>query len=356
MSNKIYLTPGPSQLFYTFEEHFKKALFLDIPSLSHRSKDFVSILKHTTDCLRGLLEIPENYDIFFLNSANEAWDRIIQNLVINSSHHFANGAFSKKFCDFALMYGIRASVNKVEDGKPFSNFDIPEEAELIGLTKNETSMGFTLPENEIESLRQQNPDKLIALDIVSATPSIPINLQNVDTAYFSVQKAFGMPPGLGIWICNQKCQEQAAKKSDLVSTGSYRSLDNLKKLADKDQTPETPNMLSIYLLGKIAEDMLGVGKQKIINDTVYKSTLLYQTIDDHPKLKSFVTDPSYQSKTTIVAHADNPSKFISHFREKGLIIGSGYGAHKEHHIRIANFPAHSKETIEMVCDILPSIE
>ncbi len=356
MSNKIYLTPGPSQLFYTFEEHFKKAMSLDVGSISHRSKDFVSIVKHTKDCLRELLEIPHDYDIFFLSSANEAWDRIIQNLVIETSHHFANGAFSKKFYDFAIKYGKSSTLNEVGDGQSFKNFEVPAEAELIGLTKNETSMGFTFPESEIEQLRKDNPDQLIALDMVSATPSIPINLSNVDTAYFSVQKSFGMPPGLGVWICNQKCQEQAIKKSERTTIGSYRSLPNLKKLSDKDQTPDTPNSLAIYILGKIAEDMLEVGKKKIINDTIYKSTILYQAIENHPSLSPFVNDATYQSKTTIVANTNDPGKMISYFKEKGIVIGSGYGSHKENHIRIANFVTHSKETIEMVCDLLPEIE
>lgn len=356
MSNKIYLTPGPSQLFYTFEEHFKKGLLLDVPSMSHRGKDFAAILQHTVECLQELLEIPEGYDVFFLNSANEAWDRIVQNLVIDSSHHFANGAFSKKFYDFAVQHGKNSTLAQAADGAQFVDLSVPENAELIGLTKNETSMGFTFPEDEIASLRQNNPGKLLALDIVSATPSLPINISNIDTAYFSVQKAFGMPPGLGVWICNQKCQDQAAKKSETTSLGSYRSLTNLKKLADKHQTPETPNTLFIYLLGKIAEDMIKVGKQKIVNDTVYKSSILYQAIADHPLLSSFVVDSSYQSKTTIVANADNPEKFISYFKKKGLVIGSGYGVHKENHIRIANFPTHSKEVIEMLVDSLPEIE
>lgn len=356
MSNKIYLTPGPSQLFYTFEEHFKKAMFHDVPSISHRSKDFVSIIKHTKECLGELLEIPEDYDIFFLSSANEAWDRIIQNLVINSSHHFGNGAFSKKFYDFALKYGMSSTLSEEEDGQPFVDFEVPTEAELIGLIRNETSMGFSLPESEIERIRNENSDKLIALDTVSATPSVPINLKNVDTAYFSVQKAFGMPPGLGVWICNQRCQEQALKKSRTSTIGSFKSLPNLKKLSDKDQTPETPNSLSIYVLGKIAEDMLKVGKQKIINDTTYKSTILYQAIENHSLLSPFVSDPTYQSKTTIVANAKDPEKIISYLKGKGLVIGSGYGDHKENHIRIANFPTHSKEIIEMVCDLLPGIE
>ncbi len=356
MSNKIFFTPGPAQLFYTFENHLKKALFDDVPSISHRGKEFIKIIQHTNECLRELLEIPQRYDIFFLNSANEAWDRIIQNLVIKSSHHFVNGSFSQKFYDFALSYGMQSTVAESAPGATFPDPTIPEDAELIGITKNETSVGFTFSEKQIEAIRQANPDRLIALDVVSAVPSIPVNFENIDTAYFSVQKGFGMPPGLGIWICNERCIEKAKMKAERTSIGSYRAIPNLKKFAAKDQTPETPNMLFIYLLGKIAEDMLEVGKQKIINDTIYKSTILYQAFEEHELLTPFVASSENRSRTSLVADSSHPERFIDHFQKKQLVLGTGYGPYKQKHVRIANFPTHSKEIVEMVVDQLKEVE
>jgi phosphoserine aminotransferase len=352
MSNKIYFTPGPTQLFYTIQDHIKSALFHDIGSISHRSKEFIKITQETQENLKILLELPEDYDVFFLNSANEAWDRIIQNLVINHSHHFVNGSFSEKFYDFAIDHGMNSTKTESNDGEAFSNFDIPKSAELIGITKNETSVGYSFTEQEIEDLRINNPDKIIALDVVSASPSLPVKFSNVDTAYFSVQKCFGMPPGLGIWITNERCQEKATEKATNSSIGSYRTLPNLKKFGDQNQTPETPNTLYIYLLGKIAKDMLNVGIQKLRNDTIYKSVILNQMVNDHPQLSHFVGSESHRSKTTIVAKAENATGLIKEMEKKGLVLGAGYGKHKEDHIRIANFPTHSKESIEMLCDLL----
>lgn len=356
MSNKIYFTPGPAQLFYTFEEHLKRALFQDIPSISHRSSTFIKVIQETNEALRELLALPENYDIYFLNSANEAWDRIVQNLVENSSHHFANGAFSKKFYDFAREHGKQSTCTEVGDGHAFDSWDIPEAAELIGITKNETSVGFSFTEEEIAKLRASNPDKLIALDVVSATPSLPVDFKNVDTAYFSVQKAFGLPPGLGVWLVNDRCHEVASGRAKSTSLGSYRALPNLKKFGDKNQTPETPNMLYIYLLGKIAQDMINAGIRRIQNDTIYKATILNQVIEDHPQLSHFVDSKPHRSKTTIVANAEDTDKFITFFEKKGIVLGAGYGDHKKNHIRIANFPTHSKESIEMLCDLMLKME
>lgn len=352
MSNKIYYTPGPAQLFYTLQDHIKSALFHDIGSISHRSKEFVKITEETQENLKTLLELPSGYNVYFLNSANEAWDRIIQNLVIKQSHHFTNGSFSKKFYEFAIAHGMQSSQTNANDGGSFADFSIPDSAELIGITKNETSVGYSFTEKEIEDIRVNHPDKLIALDVVSASPSLPVNFSHVDTAFFSVQKCFGMPPGLGIWIANEKCHEKANEKAKEVSIGSYRTLPNLKKFGDKHQTPETPNTLYIYLLGKIVKDMLDVGIKKLRNDTIYKGVILNQMVKDHPNLTHFVDSEAHQSKTTIVAKADNASKMILEMGKKGLILGMGYSNYKDDHIRIANFPTHSKESVEMLCDLL----
>ena len=48
-------------------------------------------------------------------------------------------------------------------------------------------------------------------------------------------------------------------------------------------------------------------------------------------------------------------KVIEQLAKKGLIIGSGYGKYANEHIRIANFPTHSKEQIEMLADNLAII-
>ncbi|MEM8939081.1 MAG: aminotransferase class V-fold PLP-dependent enzyme [Bacteroidota bacterium] len=356
MSNKIFFTPGPSQLFYSFGDHLKKAIAEDVPSISHRSSQFIKVVEETTYSLKSLLEVPDDYHIFFLNSANEAWDRIIQNLVMDSSHHFANGSFSKKFYDFAIMHGMKSTLNKCGDGEAFDSLTIPDSAELIGLTKNETSVGYVFTEDEIKAIRTKNPEKLIALDVVSASPALIVDFSQVDTAYLSVQKAFGMPAGLGLWIVNERCIERATTKQASVSLGSYRTLHNLKKFGVKNQTPETPNMLFIYIVGKIAQDLMNYGVRRLQNDIIYKATLIDQLIESHPSLAHFVSSSQHRSKSTIVAKAKNQAILLDRLNKKGLVLGKGYGPYKEEHIRIANFPTHSRESVEFLVDLIKEIE
>src|SRR5690349_4699717 len=97
MNQQANFTPGPSQLYFTVSDHARQAFKEGIPSISHRSKTFEQISKQTTEGLRQLLNIPQDFHIFFTGSATEIWERIIQNLVEENSFHLVNGSFSKRF-------------------------------------------------------------------------------------------------------------------------------------------------------------------------------------------------------------------------------------------------------------------
>ena len=113
---KIHFTPGPSQLFYTVEEHLKQALKLQVPSISHRGQQFKDIYEHTVNELRSLVNLPEDYHVLFTNSATEIWERIIQNCVEKKSFHLVNGAFSEKFHQTAQQLGVDALAHTSDQG------------------------------------------------------------------------------------------------------------------------------------------------------------------------------------------------------------------------------------------------
>ena len=93
---KIFFTVGPTQLHPKFGEYLDDALKRNIPSISHRSKDFGEMFAGTASSIRKLLNVPEGFHVFFLGSATEAMERIIENCVADSSFHFVSGAFGQK--------------------------------------------------------------------------------------------------------------------------------------------------------------------------------------------------------------------------------------------------------------------
>lgn len=351
-----YLTPGPSQLYFTVEDHLKNALKERVPSISHRDAQFQQIVKHTTTQLRKLMNIPEEYYIVFTASATEVWERIIENLVQETSYHFVNGVFSKRFYDTAVALNRSPVRYEVELGQGFDlqKVKIPEVTELIALTINETSTGVAMPLEQIAELRAKYADKLIAVDAVSAMPFPAVNFLHLDTLFYSVQKCFGLPSGLGVWIFNSRCVEKANQLSQSQSIGFHHSIPSFIKRAQQDQTPCTPNMLNIYLLGKIAEDMNRRSIDHIRSETNYKAALIYNALAGNPKFKVFVKDTHVQSKTIIVADVvsgDNTT-FLESCEMAGIVLGTGYGELKKRQIRIANFPTHSKEIFESLADVI----
>ncbi len=351
---KIYFTPGPSELFFTVEEHIKSGLKNHIYSISHRSNEFKIIYESCVLNLKELINIPDGYHVSFLSSANEIWERLIQNLVLEDSGHFINGSFSQKFYEFSLLNNINAK-SYLFDKEEYSTDNLSDTHELLSLTLNETSTGIMCNKKKISDIRSKAIKSIISLDCVSGLPSIPFNIIDVDTFYFSVQKCFGLPSGLGVWVYNDKCLDKHYKIKEKKITGTYHSLDRLHKMSLKNQTPETPNVLAIYVLSKVLEDMNNIGLETIIRDTNYKSSLIYNTIDRHQDLDTFIKNKTLQSKTIAIATTKKESShYIEKLEEKGLIIGKGYGS-ATNQIRIANFPTHSKEVFELLCDELNSI-
>jgi phosphoserine aminotransferase len=351
---KINFTPGPSQLYFTVESHVKAAFRDGIPSISHRSKKFEDIYQQVTSGLRSLLSIPHGFHIFFAGSATEIWERSIQNLVENNCHHFVNGAFSKRYFEIARQLNKNAFKTESVEGLAFSNFHIVEEPELIALTHNETSTGVSVPMEFIHSFKGKFPSSLVIVDAVSSLPYPQFDFSKIDSVFFSVQKAFGLPAGLGIWIVNEKC---IAKAESLLAKGTnigtYHNLPTLLTNSRKNQTPETPNVLAIYLLSKVIEDFLAKGIQAIRRETEYKAAILYQTLKNHSLLSEFVKERTIQSQTVIVADTDiHTEQLTKKLLEKGMTPGEGYGALKKQQLRFANFPTHSKEQFELLVDTL----
>ncbi len=354
---KFFMTPGPSELYFTAEEHVKKALQDKIGSISHRSAHFQDIYRHTVEQLRQLFSLPDDYHIFFTSSATEIWERSIQNLVSNESYHLVNGAFSRRFMEISSELGRKTLSSEVADGEvvDVGRLLVPETTEMICFTHNETSTGAMQPLEDIYTIRDAFPDTLISADIVSSAPDVAMDFQKIDMAYFSVQKCFGLPAGLGVWLLNGRCLARAAAlEKQGLRTGTYHSISSLLHKSGVFQTPETPNVMNIYLLGKVAEDMNTKGIVQIRRETTYKAAVLYQAIGENPSLRPFVKNPDHQSRTVIVAECldgDN-TRFLEKLAKKGFVAGKGYGVHKSNHLRIANFPTHSKEQIEMIADLL----
>ena len=355
----IYFTPGPAELYPTTISHFQKGFSAHIASISHRGKKFQEIYQELETDLKKLLTIPKDYHVFIIGSGTEAMERTVQNCVEKYSFHFVNGSFSKRFFTAAKELGKNPTSFEVPFGKgfDFNNVIIPKKTELICFTYNETSTGVMIPAGEIEGIAQKYPDTLVVVDTVSSAPYSDINYRLLDVVFFSVQKGFGLPSGLGVMIISPRAirkSEEIAKKG--MSVGSYHSFATLLQFAQKYQTPETPPVMEMYVLGKVIQDMQKMGIRKIRKETEEKAKLLYEFLDASDTFSAFIKGKNFRSQTIIVVDIQKAKKNVKKMlAEKGFIVGSGYGANKETQIRIANFPTHTVKDVRRLINELKSM-
>lgn len=351
MENKQhFFTVGPAELYPEIEVYIAEFLEKQLGSISHRSTQFKQIYEFTDFQLRKLLKIPAQHAIMFTGSASEIWEKIIQNLVIHESFHLVNGSFSEKFYKYALALqkSSKALEKGLGQGFVYNEIEVPEYAELICATQNETSTGIQMREADIHKLKRSNSKSLMAVDMVSSAPIPDLDFDVIDTAFFSVQKNFGLPAGLGVWIANEACLEKSKKiKADGHSLGAHHDLPTLWKNAKEYQNPATPNVMGIFLLGKVAENMNHIGIDVIRKSTEDKAKKLYRYFENKTGYSVAAENDSLRSKTAIVINTPiNSSEIIKTIAKANMIIGAGYGPNKDSQIRISNFVANSDTQID----------
>ncbi len=329
-------------------------------AISHRSEQFTEISKKVHINLREFLGIPEDYKIFYTASSTEAMEIITRNFIESKSYHFVNWVFSNKFYEAAKTLGKKS--NKQELGWWKWNFDISkieEDAELIWITHNETTTWVMVSDDFTKEIRNKYKDKLLAVDITSSVWCVSYDIKLADIWFFSVQKGFGLPAGLWMFIASKK----ALKKYEVIKrkgldTGFVHSIENMLSKYDKYQTHETPNVFAIYLLWKQLERMNKKTLEKIEQETIEKYNYIDSQVKNHSLLFPYVEDEKYRSKTTYVVKCDFEvqERIKKELEKKGFILWGWYWKLKKDTFRIGNFPAISIEDLEEAFEVINNIK
>lgn len=357
MTRPAFFTVGPSEIFPSVAGYMAEAMELGIPSISHRGKQFEELFRSVEASLKALFGLPDGYRVFFVSSGNEGMERFIENCVREKSGHIVYGAFSKKWSKISRDLGRKVEIAAFPDGEApdIAATAFSPDTEGICITQNETSTGGMIVSSAIAALHARYPDALIGVDIVSSAPIVELDFSAVDYAFFSVQKCFGLPAGLGVLSVSPRALAKAEGSAKTGSIGSYHNFVELKKWADIGQTPETPNVLDIYLLSRVLKEMLAGDIAAMRRTVADRAARLYALCESNSVYTPFVQDVACRSLTTPVLVVEGGSpRVISALKERGIMVGSGYGENKEKHIRIGNFPAHTEENFATLLSALRS--
>jgi phosphoserine aminotransferase len=341
--------PGPSKLYPSVGNYLTEGYQSGILSMNHRSGAFMELLSQTLAVVRAKLDIPADYEIYFTSSATECWEIIAQSLVEKLSLHAYNGAFGQKWQEYtrrifpdciAHTYGLNEEVD-VALHERFA------EADVLCLTHNETSNATAVSSESLHAIRKSFRG-VIAVDATSSMAGVALPWQEADVWFASVQKCFGLPPGLGVLVVSPRAIQKAERKAD---RNHYNSLLFVRENFLKNQTPYTPNSLAIYLLGRVMQQVPPI--QRVDEAIRSRADAWYGFLKQAP-CEVLVGNPMVRSQTVIALRGN--ASFIRSLKERalaeGLILGNGYGEWKETSLRIANFPAITEEDISRLKDFL----
>ena len=334
----ITFAPGPSKVYDALPKYLQDAYAQGILSANHRSAVFMDLYRETEQLFRDKLQVPADFTLLFTSSATESWEIISQSLVEHSSYHLYSGSFGKKWLEYAQYILPTTQGHKLgaNESIPVDHLQLGPEVDLIAVTQNETANASQVPMSVLKALGARYPEKMLAVDTTSSMGGIALDFSLADVWYASVQKCFGLPAGLGILLLSGKAKEKVARKGE---KGRYNSLSFMLENAASYQTHYTPNVLGIYLLFRVLQDMDPIAK--VDARLRQRMETLEQTISQSAAFQLLVDNPATRSTTVAAISGDEQAIVaIKKAAEKeGMQLGGGYGPLKSSSFRIANFPA-----------------
>ncbi len=346
MSYNFY--PGPSAVYPEIKNYLTDACEEGILSIQHRSPQFIEISRAVQRLLHEKLNIPKDYQTFYVSSSTEGWEIVNQAYPDASSYHLFNGAFGEKWMKY------RAALHpKITHAAPFDinalpsleNLNLLGENKLFCITQNETSTATQVPMDTLRTLRTTHPDSLIAVDVASSFAGILLEWELADLWFASSQKCLGMPAGLGLLVVSPRAVERSQR------AGRYNDLKFMAEKMQDFQTTYTPNVLGIYLLSRILEQLPPIQE---VDKRIKKQSNQWYNFLEAEGCDLLIKTAEVRSDTVIAVKAspERIAKVKKQAAKSGLILGNGYGKWKAHTFRIANFPAIPLEGITKLRNFL----
>lgn len=245
---------------------------MSVMEMSHRGKEFTSILEKTEADLRTLMSIPSNYKVLFLQGGAIAENAMIPlNLLAGKAADYAiTGGWSKRSVDDARAYG---SINIVANTEAenyrhvpaFESWKLSKDAAYLHICTNETMSGV-----EFDGLPNTGDVPIVA-DMSSHILSRSIDVSKFGVIYAGAQKNIG-PAGLCIVIVREDLLDRASAQTPAVF--------HWKTQVENQSMINTPPTYSIYIAGLVFEWLLALGGVTAIEKVnIAKAKLLYDYID-----------------------------------------------------------------------------
>mgnify|MGYP003312263243 FL=1 len=320
---KHNFSAGPSILSNEVFDKASKSILnfdgidLSILEISHRSKEFVNVMRDARKMALHLLDLDEDEytSLFLQGGASLQFLMIAYNFLENKSGYVDTGSWSTKAMKEAKLFGdvieIASSKEKNFNYIP-KDYKISDDLDYAHITTNNTIYGtqfHQIPES---------PCPLFS-DMSSDIFSRNLNFKEFDLIYAGAQKNIG-PAGATLVVIKKEILEKICR--------TVPSMLNYQIHFDKDSMFNTPPVFSVYacmLSLKWLEKKGGIDAVESLNRK--KSEILYNEIDNDDVFNGFanVDDRSIMNVTFNLNDEKNKVVFDKMLIENNI---SGLNGHR----------------------------
>ena len=326
MARVYNFSAGPSMLPLEVLETAAKEMLeygtsgQSVMEMSHRSKDYDAIIKTAEADLREVMNIPENYEVLFLQGgASTQFAMIPMNLMNKNkkADFVVTGQWANKAYKEAARYGeakvIASSADKTYSYIPkLDKADFTPDADYFHICMNNTIYGTKW--NELPD----TGDVPLVADISSCILSEPIDVTKFGLLYAGAQQNVA-PAGLTIVIVRKDLLGNAM---DITPT-----MLNYVTHAENDSMFNTPPCYTIYVAGltlKWIKKLGGLEKMAEINKK--KAAILYDFLDNSKLFKGTVVkeDRSLMNVPFVTGNDELDAKFVKEAAAAGFVNLKGH--------------------------------
>jgi len=357
MARDVFIfNPGPAALPEVVLDSTSKAVKdfagtkMSIMEVSHRSKEFDSLINDTSVILRRLMGIPDNYKILYLQGgASLQFAMVPINLLGPGkvADYIDTGRWSANAIKEAQKIGkvnIAASTKEENYTRipALSEIKLTPDACYCHITSNNTVHG-----TQWKSFPDTGSVPLVA-DMSSDILSRRINVSDFGIIYAGAQKNMG-PAGVTVVIIRDDLAGMAPDNTPTML--------NYATHAGKNSMFNTPPVIAVYVVHEVLkwiEDMGGIEKIEEINDK--KASAIYDVIDSSDFYRGTV-DKDSRSKMNITLRLpseDLEKEFVSRATEAGFL---GLKGHRSvGGIRVSLYNAVPLEAAERLAEFMTAFQ
>ena len=350
---KHNFSAGPSILPEIAYQNAAKAILdfngtgLSILSISHRTKDFEDVLASAQSLMRELLNIPENYHIYFVGGgASTQFFHIPANFLGKKAGYVNTGVWTKKAIKEAKLYGEVEIVASSED-RNFcyipKGFEIPEDIDYLYICTNNTIYGTEF-KCDIDS-----PVPVIA-DMSSDILSRPIDVSKYAVIYGGAQKNLA-PAGVSFVIIRDDMLQKVVRPLPTMM--------NVNTHVENNSMFNTPPVFPIFVMNETLKWIKSIGgveamykinveKAKILYDEIERNSLFRPTVDEADRSLMNICFVMAEGKEELAAD------FLKFATERGMV---GIKGHRlVGGFRASCYNALPKESVEALVACMQEFE